>query len=250
MSLAPASANGSKLQVAIVDLATRELADEAIERAKAAADVLGRITVTNDAEAERVSDQLALVKDGTKILRAKLDGVLAPLKRAEAAARSVFSPVRDLLEVAERGGKEALQGWLNEKRRQEQAERDRLEREAREAAARQREAAIADAEAKSAETGQHVEPVIPPPMEPPPTPITTRVQGRRSMTYETSTVCCEVVDMHEVVKFDPSLLKLDETRAKQLFRALEPGGAIPVHPLGGYLLSGIRFWRESRVGVK
>lgn len=217
--------------------AHRELRDEALERASQAARVVSEMVVTDDESAGRMVDMLGIIKDGTKIAKGKLEGVLAPFRRAEEQARAAFAPILAVLRTAEENGKGSLWAYNAEKKRKEQAERDRLEREAREAQQRQQEA----------NPGVLVPVLELPPPAPPP-----QHHGRRAMSYETTVLRCEVVDPHATVAYDPSLLKLDEVRAKALCRGMGEAGwaGAPSHERGGIVLFGVRFWREKSVAIR
>lgn len=224
-----------RIVAAIQERAVEALKDEAIERASSVAEALRGIVVSDDREASRIADQLGVIKDGQKAAKSLLEGLTSPLRQAIDVARNAFAPVTKLLDEAEASGKRAISGWQQEKHRRAQEEQARLEREAKEAAERQRAAGQPEA----------------PPMEAPPPVVSSMVLGRRAATYETSVVCVEVVDPKLVVAFDASLMRLDETRAKAIYRELERAAApMTPHPSGGVVVHGMRFWRDKRIGVR
>lgn len=214
-----------------------ELRDEALERARSAAAIVSEMVVVDEVTAGRMVDMLALVKDGAKIAKAKLEGVTRPFRAAEEEARIVFAPILATLRTAEENGKGTLWAYTAERKRIEQAERDRLEAEARETQRRQQEA----------HPGVEV-----PALELPPPALPPQYHGRRAMAHETTVLRCEVVDPHAVAAYDPSLLKLDEVRAKALCRGLGDAGwaGAPGHDRGGIVLFGVRFWKEKTVAIR
>ena len=72
------------------------------------------------------------------------------------------------------------------------------------------------------------------------------------MSYETTVLRCEVVDVHATAAYDQTLLRLDETRAKALCRGLGDVGwaGAPGHERGGIVLFGVRFWKEKGVAIR
>jgi hypothetical protein len=218
--------------------ALEALRDQAIEKAKTAAAGVGRIIVTDEASASRLTDALAHVKDGIKIAKAMLEGIVKPHRAAADAARQTFAPILSTLAEAEGLGKDSLQAYANEVARREAEERARLLVAAREAQERQ--------QAESPDTEV-------PMLEPPPPAPPAQFHGRRAMSYETTVLRCEVVDWKAVQQYAPSLLRLDEAKAKSLYRVHADNGMVataPSHPNGGVIMFGIRFWKEKTVAIR
>lgn len=214
-----------------------QLRDEALERAGQAARVVSEMVVTDDESAGRMVDMLAIVKDGLKILQGKYEGLVRPFEAAKEEIRVAIAPIKSVLKAAEENGKGSLWAYDAEKKRKAQEERDRLEAEAREAQRRQQEAHPG---------------VLVPALELPPPALPPQHHGRRAMSYETTVLRCEIVDPHATIAYDPTLMKLDEVRAKALFRGLgEPYSATaPTHERGGIVLFGVRFWKEKSVAIR
>jgi hypothetical protein len=236
-----------RIAAALESQALETLKDAAIDRAFGAAGEIKGLVIATESDAKAMADHLGVLKDGQRIAKSLMDGLLAPLMRARNAVQGAFRPVFEVLEEAEKHGKNAIRAWNEHQERQQRLERERLEREAREAEARHR------AEAAAALAAGRPAPLEPPPMEPPPPPRpATVVAGKHTLTYEYSVLHVEVSDVHEVAAFDPSLLALDESRAKAIYRDIEKLGALPTetHPLGGVVLHGMRFWIEKRVATK
>lgn len=250
----------AKLDPRIVTVAQEQaveaLKDEAVARAQTAASQLRGVVIADAAEAARVTDALAVVKDGSKVAKALLDGLTGPLKKATDAARFAFKPVQDALAEAEQHGKAALSGWAVAEQRRAAEEAARQAREAEEAARAQREALEAERAAKAAFEGVDVDDLPaapePPPMEvAPPVVKPTTVIGARAMSYATSTVKFAVVDMAEVARTRPDLLEVRTAAANAMFRGVEDSlKDTPQHPDGGWVVNGVRFWRESGVAVR
>jgi hypothetical protein len=214
-----------------------QLRDEALERASQAARTVSQMVVADEVSAARMVDMLAVIKDGTKIAKAKLEGVTRPFRAAEEEARMAFAPILAALRTAEENGKGSLWAYNSEKARREAAERERLLALAREAQAAQ----------QAASPGAEV-----PMLEPPPPSPSAQTHGRRAMSYETTVLRCEVVDPKAIAAYDASLLKLDEVRAKALCRGMGDSAwaTAPAHPLGGIVMFGVRFWKEKTVAIR
>lgn len=218
------------LERVVHEQALEALGDEAIARARTVAPELVGVVITNDEEARRIVDLLAVVKDGRRAGKALLEGVTAPLRKAMEVVRAAFQNGIGDLDTAYVQGNAALDAWTAQ-----EAVRLRREREALEAQAR---AAVA---------AQAAQGIQAPPMEVAMVQVPTLVKGTNAVSYQTSVVWVEVVDWHAVVSFDPSLVRLDEVAAKALFRAIEkehPG--TDGYGEGGVTLHGMRFWREQR----
>lgn len=217
--------------------ALQALRDQAIDRARTAAHAVGCIIVTDEASAAALTDALAHVKDGIKIAKAMLEGIVKPHRAAADAARQTFAPILSTLAEAEGLGKDSLQAYANEVARREAEERARLLVRAREAQERQ--------QAESPDTEV-------PMLEPPPPAPPAQFHGRRAMSYETSTLKCEIVNCQALAALFPTMLLLDEAKAKAWFRTRERAAqvAAPSHPSGGVVMFGVRFWREKSRAIR
>jgi hypothetical protein len=221
----------ARIVTIMADRAVEALTDPAVTRAREIAPQLRGIVVTNDKEASRVVDQLALVKDGQKAAKAIMLGMTSVLRRAGDAVRLAFGPACDDMDSAETAGKLALDAWDAEQRRKIREEQERLECQAREAAEAQRANGQPEA----------------PPMEVAPPRYVGPIHGCGATSYATTVVACEVVDIVKVATEHPEWLKLDEVKAKAAFRALDKDRGVHSE---GCTLSGVRFWREKSRAIR
>jgi hypothetical protein len=248
VSTNPLAIPEARIVIAASEQAQAALRDEAIARATACATDLRSIVIASDGEAARVTDMVAVVKDGRRIADALLSGLVAPLKKATDAARYAFAPITDVLKDAEEQGKRGLRAWAAEKERQAAAIAAKLAAEAREAQERQQ----AELEALWA-SGEAVAPVPePPPMEaPPPVVKPATTYGSRAMSFGTTEVQFEVVDIVELATHRPDLIEVRQAATKKMFREVEESlKGTPQHELGGWVVNGVRCWRARNVAIR
>ena len=225
-----------------VDLAGKAKVTELARQADEAAELLRGRIIHSEEDAAEVTDLVKKVKVGQKHVKDALDVVVGTLKQAMDAAREQLWPLQKALSGAEAEGKRALNAW--------QTTRENQRREAE----RQRDAARIAAE-EEARRAAAIGVEVPPQVEDvPPPPPPTSTYGAVGQSYTTKRLRAEIVDPHALADYDPSLLKLDERMACDIFRIAEKREEVAEtahpHPSGGVVWHGIRFWREASVVVK
>jgi hypothetical protein len=207
------------------------LAEDAVTRASAIAAGAGEFNITTADDAAQVADFIGALTAGTKILTAKRDEALKPLKASEQSIRGWFAPYLDDFTQAIAAYKLKNTQW----REREQA---RLDEERR-----QQEA---DAKAAAEKAALEAQVFGGPP--PPPTlftqePVSNIVRGGAYSLSSRDLLKCE---LHNPANCDPTWLDLKSAPAKAAYReAVKQANALPCDGVEGVVWCGVRFWYEK-----
>lgn len=224
------------MQESTVITVARGAVARAIEHSDAASarslaeSISGRKALASDDEAVEVVDAAKTVRTVRLGLESQLKTITEPLRQAERAARDLAAGPIGALKAAEDKAKALVLGWNAEKERQ----RLRLEAEAK---AREAEAAKArEAEAASAGTEAMDMPPEASTFTPPPS---TQIKGGVGAMHERRVQNVEVVDLVEVARHNPHLLKLDKAEAKRTIAVLRRRDGLDAS------IPGLRFYEEK-----
>lgn len=212
--------------------------------------VLPSDAIATEAEARGVSDAKLAYSNALKHVKDSITKMFAPFDEAEIAMRKKHRPLIDALEKGVKDANALLLQWDEAKREAERKARE-------EAMAAEHAAAVAAAAAAAspdAEVDEMAADVTAAPVQVYVPPVEKRTRGADSTSTVTRTLRCEMVDVREVAKEWPHLLKLTTvTDAKREGEVLQRRGTtIPEgdERQGGVVLHGIRFWIERGIQTR
>lgn len=214
------------------------------------------VEVRDDITATEAIAQASAIGKAVKVLEAQGRTITDPLNAALKAVRALLSPKVEILKRAKEARVAAVDRWRRE-------ENLRKEREAAEVRRKAEAEAAAEAARIAAERKEYEEVGMAPPDDLPleappalideaPAPITqVRVVDSPGapMAYVRRELMVEVLDWSAIATHDPSLLVLNASRAKDLYRQLERHNELnPEDP--GRTIPGLRFWKEEAMAVR